>query len=437
VNARPVVAMVMAGILAPGPAGAQSVDVYYRSWRWLKEPSAPRPAGLAGASVALPDDAGAAEANPALLTSLSKSEVRGTLLSRASGTTATGDAVSAGTGIGFLGFGGRLNPRWALGAYVLEPQSAHVESASTPPAGVTETGTLDGTVREAGLSLAWRPHTRLHLGLRLSANSLSLEGRYRTASSQGGPVVEVESGGESTATAVSWGVLFEAGPRVRVGLARLGGATWDAPRTTRIETPFGTALTPADSEVRQPTVTSGGLSYQASPRVLLTGQLDYVRYGEIQTPFASQPDGGAAARYALYAWEPRAGVEVSLPFRTVSVQLRGGVRGRGAAGAEAQPARATQATLVVPTTPQAMPAPTPLPSPAPFPPAPTGPDTARAAASLATQALLPEAPPAREEPGTRVSAGASVVLDNGLSFDVAGLFRGERPSVWFGLGLRF
>ena len=416
------------------------MDVYYRSWRWLKEPSAPRPAGLAGASVALPDDAGAAEANPALLTSLSKSEVRGTLLSRGSGTTSAGDAVSAGTGIGFLGFAGRLNPRWAVGAYVLEPQSAHVESASTPPAGVTETGTLDGTVREAGVSLAWRPHTRLHLGLRLSANSLSLEGRYRTASAQGGPIVEVESGGESTATAVSWGVLFEAGPRVRVGLARLGGATWDAPRTTRIETAFGTALTPADSEVRQPTVTSGGLSYQASPRVLLTGQLDYVRYGEIQTPFASQPDGGAAARYALYAWEPRAGVEVSLPLRRVSVQLRGGVHGRSAAGAEAQPAQATQAALVVPVTPdavtpQAMPV--PLPSPAPFPPAPMGPDTARAAASLAAQALLPQAPTAVEEPGMRVSAGASVVLDNGLSFDVAGLFRGERPSVWFGLGLRF
>jgi hypothetical protein len=430
VKVRAAVAVALVGVLVPGSGAAQTVDVSYRSWRWLNEPAAARPAGLAGASVALADDAGSTDTNPALLTTLSKSEVRGTLLSRGSGRTTAGDALSAGTGIGFLGFGGRLNARWAVGAYVLEPQSAHLESSSTPPTGVTETGTLDGTVREAGVSLAWRPHARLHLGVRLSANSLSLEGRYRTAAPGSLATVDVETRSESTALAVGWGALYEAGPRLRVALARVSGARWDAPRTTRIETPFGSALTPEDTEVRQPSVTSAGLSYQASPRILVTGQLDHVRYGEIQTPFASAPDGGAGVRYALYAWEPRGGVEVSVPLRSVSIQLRGGVRGRSSAGAQAQPARATAAFAL----PQAFPA--PAPSPAPFPPAPTAPDTA-SQARLATQALLPQAPPAEEEAGMRVSAGASVVLDNGLTFDVAGLFRGERPSVLFGVGLRF
>jgi hypothetical protein len=436
---RKAVAVTLMGVVVASPLDAQTVDVFYRSWRWLKEPSAARSAGLAGSATALADDAGSAEANPASLTSLSKSEVRATLLSRGSGQTAAGDALGARTGIGFLGFAGRLSPRWAVGAYVVEPQSARLESGSTPPAGATETGTLDGTLREVGVSLAWRAHRTLHLGVRLSANSLSLDGSYRVAGPQGGPIVEVETRGESTRTAVSWGVLYQAGPRVRLGLAHLGGARWPTPRTTRVGSVLGQASTPGDYEVRQPTVTSGGVSYEVSPRVLVTSQLDHVRYGEIQTPFASLPDATAATRYALYAWEPRVGLEVSLPFRSLSLQLRGGLRGRNAAAAQELRPGAFAAVDARPQfrTTSPTPAPSPQASPAPtgsMPPAAPNPD---AALRQATVALLAETPPPVNEPKVRGSLGASLVLANGVSLDLAALVGGEPTAVLAGVALRF
>ena len=54
---------------------AESQDVFYRSWRWVKETSAARAAGLGGAMTAVPDDASGAESNPAALTTLVKSEL--------------------------------------------------------------------------------------------------------------------------------------------------------------------------------------------------------------------------------------------------------------------------------------------------------------------------------------------------------------------------
>ena len=48
--------------------------------------------------------------------------------------------------------------------------------------------------------------------------------------------------------------------------------------------PSGSSTPKGPSEVRQPSVVSAGLAVQASTRLLLTGQLDYVRYGEIETP---------------------------------------------------------------------------------------------------------------------------------------------------------
>ena len=79
-----------------------------------------------------------------------------------------GDALRPRTGLGFLGLGGRLSSRWAVGAYVVEPQGVRLESARTvSPAAVTDAGEVQGTLTEAGVSAAWRPASRLHLGIRL------------------------------------------------------------------------------------------------------------------------------------------------------------------------------------------------------------------------------------------------------------------------------
>src|SRR5207249_5007103 len=123
-------------------------------------------------------------------------------------------------------------------------------------------------------------------------------------------------------------------------------------------------------------------------RLLLTSQLDYVRYGEIQTPFASLAPGGLP-RFAVFAWEPRVGIELSLPFSSMSIQLRAGLSGRSTTGAEGgSPAAAAP----VPTVP-------PSPSPDPGPPA---------TALQQITAVLPETPRGKETGLLRGSVGGSL-----------------------------
>jgi hypothetical protein len=351
---------VIVALLSTGPfaRAAEAQDVFYRSWRWVKETSAARAAGLGGAMTAVPDDASGAESNPAALTTLVKSELLGNVLNRRDGTTAEGDALRARTGMGFLGLGGRLSAHWAVGVYAVEPQAVRLESStSLMREGSTGTGRVEGTLTEAAASAAWRPVSRLHVGVRLAATRLTLDGSYRLQPASGSSLLEVSTEGDATSLTAGIGILYEASPRVWLGLARLGGARFEIPRTARLNGLPEQALDgDGPSVVRQPSVVSGGLALLAGTRVLLTGQLDYVRYGEIQTPFASLAPGGTVPRFAVFAWEPRVGIELSLPFSAMSIQLRAGLSGRSAAGAE----RRDSAAAPVPTVP-------PLPSPPPAP----------------------------------------------------------------------
>lgn len=397
---------------------AEAQDVFYRSWRWVKETSAARAAGLGGAMTGVADDASGAESNPAALTTLVKSELLGNLLNQEGGRTAEGDALQPRTGMGFLGIGGRLSSRWAVGAYVVEPQAVRIESATTPrPVGFTDVGRLEGTLTETGASAAWRPFSRLHVGVRLAATRLTLDGSYRLQPPSGAPVLEVETEGGATSLTAGVGILYEASPRVWLGLARLGGARFEVPRTARLDGVPEQALDgDSPAEVRQPSVVSGGLSFLAGTRLLLTGQLDYVRYGEIETPFASRTAGGRPPRFAVFAWEPRVGIELSLPFSSMSLQLRAGLSGRSAPAAERGEALAAQ----------------PLPQPAP---APVPVDSRTALQAITT--VLSETPRGEEVGSMRVAAGGSLVTTRGLRFDLAVRFGGEGTTVLAGTALRF
>lgn len=122
----------------------------------------------------------------------------------------------------------------------------------------------------------------------------------------------------------------------------------------------------------------------------------------------------------MFAWEPRAGVEVSLPFSSFSVQLRAGVSGRSAPMAAGQEG----ALAVAPTA-----TPMPQPSPAPIP-------ETRTALQQIT-AVLPATPREDEKGRTRATAGASLVTAKGLRFDFAVRFGGEGTTVVAGTAVRF
>jgi hypothetical protein len=403
---------------------ADAQDVFYRSWRWVKETSAARAAGLGGAMTAVPDDASGAESNPATLTTLVKSELLGNVLDRRNGTTAEGDALRARTGMGFVGLGGRLSSRWAVGAYYVEPQAVRLESGTgLVQAGSTGTGRVEGTLTEAGASAAWRPVSRLHVGVRLAATRLTLDGSYRLQPASGSSLLEVQTEGGATSVTAGVGLLYEASPRVRLGLARLGGARFEIPRTARLNGVPEPALDgDGPSTVRQPSVVSGGVALLAGTRVLLTGQLDYVRYGEIQTPFPSLAPGGGLPRLAVFAWEPRVGIEVSLPFPSMSIQLRAGLSGRSSAVA-ASSGVAGAAPL---------PAPPPMPAPSP----PLSPPIFRTALQEIT-AALPETPLGNETGSLRGAVGGSLVTAKGVRLDLAVRFGAEGASVVAGTAIRF
>jgi len=411
------VALLSTGIFA---RAAEAQDVFYRSWRWVKETSAARAAGLGGAMTAVPDDASGAESNPAALTTLVKSELLGNVLNRRNGTTTEGDALRARTGMGFVGLGGRLSSHWAVGVYVVEPQAVRIESAtSLMREGSTGTGRVEGTLTEAGASAAWRPVSRLHVGVRLAATRLTLDGSYRLQPASGSSVLEVETAGGATSLTAGIGILYEASPRVRLGLARLGGARFEIPRTARLNGLPEQALDgDGPSVVREPSVVSAGVALLAGTRLLLTGQLDYVRYGEIQTPFASLAPGGSLPRFAVFAWEPRVGIELSLPFSSMSIQLRAGLSGRSSAGAERSGAA------------DAAPVPTAPPVP-PLAPAPI-----RTALQEIT-AALPETPRGKETGSLRGAVGGSLVTAKGLRLDLAVRFGAEGASVLAGTAIRF
>jgi len=410
-------AVLVCALLATGPL-AEAQDVFYRSWRWVKETSAARAAGLGGAMTAVPDDASGSETNPAVLTTLVKSELMGNVLNQRERTTPDGDALQARTGFGFLGLGGRLSSRWAVGVYAVEPQAVRIESGSALASGV---GRVEGTLTETGVSAAWRPASRVHVGVRLSATRLTLDGSYRLQPAGGSTVLEVDTAGEATSLTAGVGILYEASPHVRLGLARLGGARFEIPRTARLNGLPEQALDgDGPSVVRQPSVVSGGIGLLAGTRVLITGQLDYVRYGEIQTPFASADPGTAPPRFALFAWEPRVGIELSLPFSSMSLQLRAGLSGRSAAGAE----RSGTAAAPLPSVPP--PAPSPVPSP---------PISRTALQEIA--AALPQTPRGGETGSLRGAVGGSLVTAKGLRLDLAVRFGAEGASLLAGTAVRF
>lgn len=312
------------------PATAQTNDHLFRSWRWTEEIEAPRAAGLAGAFVAVADDSSATVLNPAGIMLLPKTELAATMAASASGTISPiGDRQDSRTDPGFIGGAGLIAKRLAIGAYLNRAHHDHVVLDSAIPALAEETGFLDVAVTDAGAALAWQPMRRVYVGGRLNVRHLSLEGLWSSP-----PIVQPQfrsqaiqvglNAGADRLT-VDAGVLVQLTDALRFGLAHRQGASWEVNRLATNPT-LKLPLDSRPTQFRSPSAFSSGLAWHVNPQVMLTAQVDYVLYGQLQSSLDIRHGAFARDDYQLRnAFEARMGVELSRRLGAVSLQLRGGI----------------------------------------------------------------------------------------------------------------
>lgn len=313
-------------ILAAAPfAKAQTNDHLYRSWRWEEDLSAPRPAGMAGAFVAVANDSSAAALNPAGLLILPKGEIAGSLLRRGSGTLSSGDSLAAASGVGLLG-GARRFGSWAVGAYYSEPREVQIGINPIPlPDRTRDQGFLDASVKDFGASVAYRVSPRLRLGAGILGARLELNGTDARDFRRGPDLEHVNASAEDTSFRAIVGALYDWSEKLRLGLTVRTGTTWKVTRSAWVIS-RALVLDPGSLyEVRAPDAYSAGASYRLLNHLLVSGQLDYVRYSQISSGL-TQPVGNPGGAYVLDdAFEPRAGAEWWHPLRSLELQFRGGL----------------------------------------------------------------------------------------------------------------
>ena len=381
-------------LLGSAPADAQTNDHLFRSLRWWPDPPAARTAGLGGAAVALADDTGGALANPANLTSLTRTEVTASLRRTGEGAslpaagTIASDPLGAHTTLGHLAGAGRIGTRWAVSAHLAATRQAKLRLDPRPlPDGLTDEGALDAKLTAAGIAGAWHIGRAIHVGARLDVVRASLSGEYRRESPGRPGELRVGMGGADTRIAGGLGAVWEAATNVRIGIAGSSGAGFSLDRTA-VSPALNATLDPGSRfRVRQPAGVSLGTSVRLSRQVVVLAQLDRVRYAEIEDVLSIRLGAHARADYALDdAWEPRAGLEVSLPFRSASLQLRGGFH-RVAAGAPRYVGSdAVEAASFLGTAPE---------------------DVLCAGASLATRGFRLDVAAQRSDPGTQLLVGVT------------------------------
>ena len=321
-------AVLAVAVFVATPLRAQTNDQVFRSWRWSVDQEPARVAGMGGAFVAVADESSAAAFNPAGLTQVQKTELAGGLVVRQRGTAASGirDSLRAVTGIGFAGGAAAVSSRWRIGVYLLQPEDRRADFTGSLPDGTTASGFLDTQVTEVGGAVAWQARPGLALGARVTATHLKLEAEDLTS----GPAAsEVGEGAGETRVTGSFGLLVTVRRAIRAGLTLQPGASYRMVRTANAD---GRVIDSGSaSDLRQPGLVAAGLSVQLSPKILVSGQLDYVRYSEIRRQLVIRSGSTTSADYGLVdALEPRLGLEFSLPLRRYSVQLRGGVHSQAA-----------------------------------------------------------------------------------------------------------
>lgn len=308
-------------------AWAQTNDHVFRSWRWEEEVVAARPGGLAGAFVAIANDSSAAALNPAGLLSLPRKgrEVAASALRRGSGT-AGPDALISRTDLGYGAAVVPLGSSWAVGAHYEEPRAFRLEIAPfVLPSGLRDHGFVEAELHNFGVSAAYLVSPRFRVGAGLTASRLELDSSYGVSRNTVMREV-VNQGGEDTRLRPTAGLTYDAGSSVRLGLTARPGATWEVNRAS-FDPETSIVIDPGSTQrVRAPDVYSGGAAWRVIPRLLVTGQLDFVRYSQIRDHLAILRGGVLGEDYVLDdALEVRGGAEYTIPLDSFDIALRGGL----------------------------------------------------------------------------------------------------------------
>jgi hypothetical protein len=316
---------ILAGLASA--AAAQTNDHLFRSFRFAAQRADARSAGLGGAAAALGDTAGAGLANPAGLASLSKSELEAALESSGAGSSPVGDALRSRVGLSALALAWRARNELTLAAFVGEPH-AHKATLSVPAGadGLLDRGALESSVTDFGLAAGWRARSWLLLGARVAGSRMALDGSYTREPAAGLPNLRVTTIVRDTVPTGAVGLLLLPNRRLRLGVVVESGAAWSAQRAAA--SPLSGTVLEADGryEMRAPRVVTAGLAWAPSLRLTLVGQLDHVIHRDVHSGLVIGQGAHARRDYVLdNAWDGRAGLELSLPRRSSSLQVRAGV----------------------------------------------------------------------------------------------------------------
>jgi hypothetical protein len=295
----------------PPAAGAQTTDPIFARWSWAPPDLGGRPSGLGGAFVGLADGSHATYANPAGLGLIPLSE------------------VSLHSGGPWLAAGRRLRVG-TIGGYAARPQDTAVDLTGLGGGPPARGGSLRGSVREAGFSLAAHPFPRIWVGATAALSRLEFEGQRLDFGDRGmsTPAAFVE--GEDTRVRMTAGMLItllgrrgRALPMLRFGLAYQPGVDW----SVRAGSPSASR----DIDVRRPSLVSVGLAWRANGRWSFTTQGDFIRFSQVVDTLSRNAGASAAAGFSLPdTLEPRLGAEYGAPLWCGCgiVRLRGGIHYR-------------------------------------------------------------------------------------------------------------
>lgn len=314
----------------PTLSWAQTSDHLYRSWRWAFGVTSPRAAGMAGAFVSVAEDSSAGLLNPAGLALAPEAELAASGQVQAGATLEGRDALGRDAGLAFLSASLPVGPRWALGAYESRSRSVRLSLDPRPLAdGSVDSGSLEASVAESGLAVAWTATSRLRLGARLGLERLDLEGMSLRTSASGEEELRVTTDGSSDRVSLGVGVLFTPNETWQLGVAARSRATWGLDR--RATRPGGGGLEPDRRyRIRSPDAVSAGVTYRPASPLQVVGQLDYVFYREIRSILLVPRGPTSPGDYGIDdGLEVRVGVEVT-PFLCEfcvksHLQLRAGV----------------------------------------------------------------------------------------------------------------
>jgi hypothetical protein len=311
--------------LLPAPGRAQTADALLGGWSWRPRELGSRPAGLAGAYVAVADSVRTVSLNPAGLSLIPHAELAASTADRWIGLGYARHAVArAGTprptepGAPAPCPPGAASRPWAVALFAEQAvrQRNVIEVVHAP--GIAERGEVEAHREEIGVSVAKGITPWLNVGLTVAWHHMRMDGRSTTLDPMDRELQVLTISGDSNKARAGVGVLATFGPgssptALRIGVAyRRDLLPWEVERTVLDRARGVVASGPALVDIEEPPILSGGAAWRLSDQWLVTGQVDYIWYDRVRRALAR--NSGSAERFQLEdAFEPRVGIELTRP----------------------------------------------------------------------------------------------------------------------------